>query len=250
MIFNVSWTPEVSVTWYVEVVGEPSDLVMLADGLTDKSACLTRRAEHFLLSSTEFTGLTDPGEVESIAAILLAQISGAARLILGSPSSLATGNLERVDNDGRRHQFIMTKPGVLTIRAFPVTVRIGRPDGSEEVHRPADPIRKALVAARGDDALAKALRLRDRTAFGWADLYRLFEVVEAGVGSAALVARTWTTVAQMKRFKHSANSVGASGDGARHGTESTLPPTAPMSLGEGQRFVDGLLERWLRDRAS
>lgn len=236
--------------WFVEVVGDASELAMLAEGLTDASACLTQEAEHYQLSSTRFEASTDPGEVESIAVAILSQISGAARLILGSPSSFSPGNIVCIDDDGRRNDFLMTKPGVLQLRTFPVTVAIGRADGTQEVRRPADPIRKLVNAAGNDANLAKALRLRDRAAFGWSDLYRLFEVVEHGVGADLIVKQSWATVAEIKRFRHTANSVGASGDDARHGTESTTSPAAPMSLGEGQRFVDALLELWLRDRAS
>ena len=82
---------------------------------------------------------------------------------------------------------------------------------------------------------------------GWVDLYRLFEVIEAGAGGArALVDGGWASNAQIRRFKHTAKSVAAAGDEARHGAEHGERPADPMTLDEARGFIDGLLRRWLQ----
>jgi hypothetical protein len=45
--------------------------------------------------------------------------------------------------------------------------------------------------------------------------------------------------------KHSANSVKAAGDQARHGVEEKAPPVDPMTITEAKSLVDILLARWL-----
>jgi hypothetical protein len=74
----------------------------------------------------------------------------------------------------------------------------------------------------------------------------LYEVIESGGGGGnTIVARGWARKSQLRRFRHSANSVAVAGDEARHGVEATQPPAEAMSLGEARSFIDGLLRRWL-----
>jgi hypothetical protein len=60
-----------------------------------------------------------------------------------------------------------------------------------------------------------------------------------------VAAAGWASEAQLRRFKHSANSVKAAGDEARHGVEATAPPVDPMTITEAKSLVDILLARWL-----
>jgi hypothetical protein len=85
-----------------------------------------------------------------------------------------------------------------------------------------------------------------RAPLAWTDLYRLLEVIEAGAGGAdAVVAKDWISKSQLRRFKHSANSVTAAGDQARHGVETTQPPADAMTISEARSLIDILLSRWL-----
>jgi hypothetical protein len=136
------------------------------------------------------------------------------------------------------------------IRGGLTSIVVTRADGTVEEHRPSDPAPKWLARALANQSVARALRLRDADGLSWTDLYRLYEVVEKGAGEGnAIVTSGWATQSQVRRFKHSANSVTAAGDGARHGVEPTDPPADAMSLGEARSFVDGLLRRWLENGA-
>jgi hypothetical protein len=81
------------------------------------------------------------------------------------------------------------------------------------------------------------------------DLYRILEVVLGDVGGQdALATKGWTSLANIKSFKHTANSVGASGDMARHGTEQAQPPKQPMLLGEAKARVLFIVQAWLQEK--
>ena len=131
-----------------------------------------------------------------------------------------------------------------------MSLQVTHADGSVEERRPSDPapawLRKALAAPEA----ARALRLRDKTSLSWTELYRLFEVIVDGSGGAdAIVEAQWASRTQLRRFKHSANSVVVAGDEARHGVEPTSPPSDATTISEARSLVDILLARWLGDGA-
>jgi len=55
----------------------------------------------------------------------------------------------------------------------------------------------------------------------------------------------WVTNDKLERFTHTADSVGAVGDDARHGRERTQPPPRPLSLSAARDLIDRLLRSWL-----
>jgi hypothetical protein len=80
-------------------------------------------------------------------------------------------------------------------------------------------------------------------------LYKIVEIIVADCGMKAIAANGWATISALDRLMHTANSLAAAGDAARHGTEKTSPPSLPMSLSEAVKIVRSLAERWL-DRKS
>ena len=88
------------------------------------------------------------------------------------------------------------------------------------------------------------------TTLDWVDLYRIYEVIESDMGRSVILAKRWATNADIKLFKHTANSVAATGDQARHGKETSTPPVKPLTLSEARALVDTLLRAWLAHKAS
>jgi hypothetical protein len=75
-------------------------------------------------------------------------------------------------------------------------------------------------------------------------------VIEAGIGGEdAIIAKGWATRSEVRRFKHSANSVAVAGDAARHGVEPTQPPANAKTLAVARPYVDHLLRAWLENGA-
>jgi hypothetical protein len=95
----------------------------------------------------------------------------------------------------------------------------------------------------------RALRLCAEREFTWSELYKLWEIVVDDVGQDYAIAAGWLTDQQRRRFQHTANSVGAVGDDARHGRETTQPPRDPLPLSEAKAMVKGILRSWLSEKS-
>ena len=207
-------------------------------------------ADKFVLRSTVFDVLDESPTVAEKAKAILAELSGTTRLILGGHTSMSVGGIYRARDDGGRDYVLNAEPGTYRIRGFAPTIIMKRSNGTEEIRRPADGIPSLLALATTDNAIAKALRLRNVDSLGWVDLYRIFEVIESDMGRSAILANGWVTDADIKLFKHTANSVAAAGDQARHGKETTAPPAKPLALSEAGTLVDTLMRAWLAYKAS
>jgi len=230
--------------WCVVIEGDPIDLEMLATSMSGYSTSITAEAGRFILQSDTFGGIDLPEVIEGKATEILARLSGCVRLMLNGRMSLRVGSLYRVRDDGGRDFYILAKPGEYYLRDMPATLEIAKGDGSKEIRGPADVIPSMIERAAIDENFAKALRLRDGDALGWSDLYRLYEVIETGVSRSFIVKNGWATDGEIRRFKHTANSVAAVGDEARHGKEWADPPSQPLALSDARTFIDSLLRRW------
>ena len=221
-------------------------LAELAHVLSNDDLSLLRGNGKYMLKSRAFESLTDVDSVRTEAQRIVVALSGISRILLGSDAKLKIGTVTDVRPDGHRHIFVQLEPAVMRLNAGRVSVQVTHPDGRIDIRRPADPAIEWLTKSLTDPLIARALRLRDAGPLSWTDLYRLYEVIENGAGGEdAIVTRGWATRVQLKRFKHSANSVSAAGDQARHGIERTTPPRDAMSQSEGRLLVDELLRRWL-----
>ncbi|MDQ3381519.1 MAG: hypothetical protein M3546_14585 [Actinomycetota bacterium] len=102
---------------------------------------------------------------------------------------------------------------------------------------------RAVETALNDPHAERALRIFGRDDVDYRDLYHVFEIAEAAIGSGIYSDGT-VTRAEVRRFMHSANSVRALGDQARHGHEATQPPPQPTSFAEAQALVGRVLRVW------
>jgi hypothetical protein len=232
--------------WEVVLRGPGPILEELAHTFHENENMIVRSKDGFVLRSTRFVNLTNAADVRLKATPIVEALSGISRMLLQSEASLGIASLAEVRPDGSRNIFIELEPAVLRITAGLVSVQVSHLDGSIEERRPSDPAPKWLTKALATPEAARALGLRDKGPLLWTDLYRLFEVIVEGAGgSAAIVTAGWASRTQLRRFMHSANSVSAAGDQARHGVEPTTPPADAMTIAEARSLVDILLARWL-----
>lgn len=124
-------------------------------------------------------------------------------------------------------------------------VRASLTTAAEQDTRAARTLTERAVALGMQNAdVERALRIFGRDDADYRDLYHVLEIAKAAVGS-SLYADGTVTKAEVGRFEHTANSVHALGDQARHGHETTQPPSEPTSLSDAQELVARALRVWL-----
>ena len=244
----------ISNQWQVQIQGWASDLEHLERHFAAFPTRVIKdeRDGGFLYESTAFAACTTAQEVLDIADQEFAVLSGVLKLVRESPEPLRSGAVYRKNAAGGRDVFVQIRETVqLRAEIGEVTVTVTDSHGNV-MTKPSPPPRTVLLAqlAASDAAVAKVLRLQsDEGAKSWVGLYRIYEVVEADVGGqAALAKRRWGSASDLKRFKHSANSVTVAGDAARHGRESEKPPKHPMSPDEAAAYVGYVLQAWLASK--
>jgi hypothetical protein len=109
-----------------------------------------------------------------------------------------------------------------------------------------------LELSAADPAIAEVLRLLSAPdAMTWVSLFRIHEVIEDDVeGQHKLERKGWGSADDLRRFKHSANSVQVGGDKSRHGKESLIPPKNPMTLAEAEAYAKYIVQAWFASKGA
>lgn len=241
--------------WRVQVTGSAPALAHLVKHFTRLPLRFSVGAQPGQLEfeSESFGACTTADEVRAIAIREVQILSGVLATDGRSSDALQVGAVFKNRPDGGRDVFVAVTSATLTISGGEITALVTRTDGNgnQVVVDPPPPRTISLTSlALADKNVGKAMRLVTagdcRT---WVGLYRLHEVIESDVGGMhALTARCWGSSTDLKRFKHSANSVAVGGDASRHGRELTTPPAHPMSIDEADRYVRYILESWLAEK--
>lgn len=238
------------VTWKVRITGDSHDLHELQQSFAGSSISIEsgRNHEHYLLADS-FQECTNENEVKKAASKLIALIGGASRLALGGNIPITQSETVKVNANGSESIFMDYQDTAHARDAFHISAIDGEGNVIEEI-KPADDVPTWVSLGMDDEAVAKALRLLAEP-LDWVALYRIYEVIESDMGGLdALVSRGWATKARVKLFKHTSNSPGAVGDNARHGKESSQPPSQPMRLHEARNLVESLINLWLKGKNS
>jgi hypothetical protein len=117
--------------------------------------------------------------------------------------------------------------------------------------RPKGPRYVALAEQNAD--VADVLRVLGQPgSLDWYDIYKAWEIVEHAVGgSRQVVARGWTTKADIDRLTASANHPGISGDEARHARMPGNPgPNRAMTMSEADGLVRRVVANWIESHPS
>ena len=238
-------------TWYVHVQGWTPDLEHLARHFAHTAVRVTKddRGADYLYESDSFASCVTPEAVLALAEEELRVLSGVLKLFRGSPQPLRPGAVCRINAQGGRDAFVRIIESAHAI-AEAGLISVSVTDSSRNlVQVPIPPPRTigAAVLALRDEAVAKAMRLHAAPDYNsWVGLYRVHEVIEADVGGEhQLRRRAWGSPADLKRFKHSANSVHVGGDSSRHGKEIDRPPKNPMNIDEAAAYLNYVLQSWL-----
>jgi hypothetical protein len=242
--------------WQIQIQGWASDLEHLALHTASKSRRIVRdeKNSNFLYESNSFDACMESVEVLKIANEELSVLSGVLKLTRNSHEVLKTSAVYKKNATGGKDVFVHLHESLqIHVEIGEVTVTITDPDGRITT-RPSPQPRTITIAelAIVDPAVAKTLRLvADPNFKSWVNLYRIHEVIDKDVGGEnALKNKGWGSESDLKRFKHSANSVSVAGDLARHGKEDSLPPKNPMSIDEAAAYLNYVLESWITSKNS
>lgn len=231
--------------WLAGLKGQDVDLNKLTALFRSPDLNIRQEEHSYWLRSLSFSTLIEAQDVLSTARETVERVNGAASIFLPEYRPVDVGGITRIDQDGRNHQYIF--PSSLNLQ-----IVLGRPivfveGGSPPPSPPSEP-ELATLYAQTNPQVAKALRIFSRE-HTWDNLYKIFEIVQSDTGN-TIFTRGWVSKKQASRFEHTANSVTAIGDAARHGVERHQPPHNPMTQTEAISFVRGLLAAWLRSKQS
>jgi hypothetical protein len=228
--------------WWSRLEGEQLDQEALAEALGDRSPVQIRQFNgRYYLRMAEFDRLDESADVETRASEVLRIVNGAARVQYGDSREVRVDAVARVGPDGQIQHFVHLSGAIHARGRVSATLTVGR----ESVPAAPEPTiaEQALVAALNDPQAERALRIFGHSDVDYRDLYHVFEIAEAAFGSRIYSSGT-VTAAEVRRFKHTANSVHALGDQARHGHEPTQPPSQAMPFAEAQALVGRVLRVW------
>jgi hypothetical protein len=237
--------------WEVQILGAQSDLEHLARHFTSAQMNVFReeRDDSYLFHSDDFDACNTSEKVLAIADDHFSSLSGILKFVRASHEPILAGGVYKRHADGRRDVFVHTRECFQSRTEFgEITVTVTDAHGNQ-IQQTTLPPRTVTISvlATEDATVKKAMRLFAASDVKtWVGLYRLHEVIEGDVGGEhALKEKNWSSKHELSRFKHSANSVNAAGDAARHGKENAQPPSNPMSIKDAFAYVNSVLNAWL-----
>ena len=243
--------------WQVALVGDPQDLAFLGQTFEFGSCKVLRDAQNsgYLYESDSFHRCNSFQEVEQIAETELATLSGILKLERDSRDALRYGSVYKSNQNGGRDIFVRIEESAhLRDEVSAVVAARTGAEGNGVESPPRPPPRAAVLLALScvDAAVAKSLRLLSAPDVkSWVNLYRLHEVIEADVGGRHTLEKlSWGSAEDLRRFKHSANSVQVGGDRSRHGNEWQAAPKNPMTLSEAEAYVRYIVQSWLASKGA
>jgi hypothetical protein len=243
--------------WQVKLEGDIRDLEFLANilGSGTRKVLRDERSSGYLYESDSFHSCSTSEDVERLAEEELAVLSGILKLERDARDGLKYGAVYRTNQNGGRDIFMRIHESLeIRVEMGAVTAVVTDAAGNV-ITQPAPPPPRSVVLlqlAAGDAAVAKVLRLLSAPdAMTWVSLYRNHEVIEHDVGGQhKLEKQGWGSPDDLRRFKHSANSVQVGGDKSRHGKEPQVPPQNPMTLAEAEAYFKYIVQAWLTSKGA
>lgn len=239
-------------TWQVQLEGDARELEFLAGVLTSGSRTVLPGAKGagYVYQSDSFQNCSTSDEVEELAGSEVAVLSGILRLERQARNGLTYGAVYRVHPDGRRDIFVRIQESIEVKAEISGVTAVVMDAAGNVIPPPPPPPARAMVLAQlaaSDAAVAKVLRLLNGAdAKTWVGLYRIHEVIDEDVGGQHRLEKSgWGSADDLRRFKHSANSVLVGGDESRHGKEPQVPPKNPMTLSEAEAYNKYIVQAWL-----
>lgn len=210
--------------------GDQYYLQPLPDSLHRGNTVVQREGNEYVLMSTEIDAAPDDPEANAIAAKIIRRLNAIGRI---NDSNFRPMKLGRyTDENGQSVITGVMHATLPALRSGDAGYPFGAPDYLALAESNSHVGRVLSIFARNDD-------------LDWYDLFKIYEIIEHDIGQ-KIDERGWSTTAQRRAFRASANRYDVSGDAARHAVDSGEdPPKRTMSLREGCNYISTLTARWL-----
>jgi hypothetical protein len=221
--------------------GHEFDLQDLADWLPSGGIRVAKDSEGFYLEAAAIDNPPGGKTFYEAAQEVLKLLNGLGRT---KTANFRPVTLAGYYQDGdQRHVVVSPDSVVVRSRVSAVAIVTG-PDGVPKA--PPPPAGPAYVALAGTyRGVAEALTVLATEPLGWADLYKVFEIVRDAVKPVKLDQTGLATRDDISAFTASANRPDVSGEGARHARMDGGLPKRTMPIGQARQFISDLVRRWM-----
>jgi hypothetical protein len=232
--------------WSVALRGDDHDLERLAEHFTD-GIRVARGPNGWELTADRFEETGDRMAVYEAAVELVDRLRGLVVAKLGSDPRLDMGPVMELLPDGSRRPHAFARAGLATarVRVYAAGV-VTYPDGTVPKPPPIPSWEPIVDLADRDTGVRLALAFLALPPT-WHRLYAALDAVlgDRASGGIGGVVRRGASRTEVRRFKHTANSVLAVGTEARHVELDRDPPTVPMTLSEAGDLAQRIVEAWI-----
>jgi len=230
--------------WVIPLIGHQYDLEDLPLWTAGQDVHVAKRDGAFVLwIPAEIIG-ESPEPVRALAEDRLALVNGVGRLLSSAfrPVSLAAEFIGVDPSGATVSTVIALGTGEARAKGYALGVSTGNHVPPNPPEAAASPLMRATtISRRAHDALT----IVGRPTLTWAEIYLLFELVEAEVGG-KMFELGWVSQEDATLFCRTANSYSALGSKGRHGKDKGAPPPQPMQHGVAIMLIRGLVLAWLR----
>ncbi len=234
---------KVTVSWIIPLEGHQFDVEDLPHWLAGQDVHVVKRDEKFVLVVPVNLIGESCEPVRAFAEDHLELINGIGRLLRRQFRPVALSDkLYGVDSMGTIIHTVVAVTGVeIRMKAGTLRVNNGGVLGGDLRDGAAVPF---ILAAASSNRRRDALVIVGRPDLTWSELYLLFELVEAEVGS-RMFTLGWVAKADADLFTRTANSYSALRSEGRHGKDRGAPPLVPMQKALAVDLVRNLVSSWL-----
>lgn len=240
------------VEWWVRVEGEQQDLFSAADNFSMNTTCLIERDQDgsFYLKSERLKDIDDGWHAKEVGENMLSLVNGSLHAFFDDYLPLRVSGVVPIHEDGSRSVVILAEAAHFQFRAGRATVTVS--GGAPPEPEPAEP-EQWVELSQSNQHVADVLQYMSRDA-NWFDLYKAYEAVRNALGGEPKMLKALSKNsadpnafrAQIKRFRHTANTI----HDIRHHRSPQTPPTAPMLIEEAEETIRDLIKRFLQHQTS
>lgn len=227
----------------VIVTGDDDALTALAPTLNGPIFLVEDR-DGWAVTAPEIDAAPTPSAAMEEADVIVAQLSGLARLVLGRAITLNAESLVAVWDDGRRDVHIFMTGSIMASAVL--VAGAGTVIGGDPAPAPPKSLTEIAIGRRHEEAVALVLELLARPQ-SWTNLNKILEAIEGDVGEPGW--RRYLSKGRQREFTNAANAYENALDGRHARKDYRLSPGKdPMSLRDGEHLVIAVVKAWLRDK--